>query len=69
MIILRVVSSDAKWLCMQIVTGDIFPQFIIFSLEAIAFLRQGFCDQGVSWSSLLDELKNFTANIFLKLVY
>ena len=31
-------------------------------------LHQGFCDQRVSWSSLLDELKNFTANIFLKLV-
>ena len=40
----------------------------ILSVEATASLRQGFCDQGVSWSSLLDELENFATNIFLKLV-
>ena len=28
----------------------------------------GFCNQGVSWSSSCDKLKNFAANIFLKLV-
>ena len=39
-----------------------------YSLEATTSLHQGFCDQGASWSSLLDELKNFTTNIFLKLV-
>ena len=44
------------------------PYFIIFSLKATASLRQGFCNQGASWYSLLDELKNFTTNIFLKLV-
>ena len=33
---------DAKSLCMQIVTGDIWPQFIIFSLEAIVFCAKGF---------------------------
>ena len=27
-----------------------------------------FCDQGVSWSSSCDELKNFAANVFLKLM-
>ena len=27
-----------------------------------------FCDQGASWSSSCDELKNFAINIFLKLV-
>ena len=59
---------DAKWLYMHIVTGDNFPSFILFSLEAIMSLRQGFCNQGASWSSLLDELKNFAANIFLKFV-
>ena len=42
--------------------------FIILSIEVIASLRQGSCDQGAI-SSLLDELKNFAANIFLKLVY
>ena len=26
------------------------------------------CNQGVSWSSSCDELKNFAVNIFLKLV-
>ena len=26
------------------------------------------CDQATSWFSLCDELKNFTANIFLMLV-
>ena len=28
----------------------------------------GFCNQGALWSSSCDELKNFAANIFLKLV-
>ena len=31
-------------------------------------MRQGFYNQWASWSSLLDELKNFAANIFLNLV-
>ena len=44
------------------------PKFIIFSLETTTSLRQGFYDQGTFWSSLLDELKNFVAKIFLKLV-
>ena len=60
---------DAKWLYMHIVTGDNLPLFIIFSLEATTSLRQGFCNQRASWSSLLDELKTFAANIFLKLVW
>ena len=59
---------DAKWLYMHIVTKDNLPWFIIFSLEATESLRQEFCNQGVSLSSLLNELKNFAANIFLKLV-
>ena len=59
---------DAKWLYMHIVTGDNLPSFIFLSVEATTFLRQEFCNQGASWSSLLDELKNFAANIFLKLV-
>ena len=29
------------------------PQFIILFEEVIASLRQGFCDQGASYSSLL----------------
>ena len=44
------------------------PKFIIFLVEAAMFLRQGFCNEGVFWSSLWDKLKKFAANIFLKLV-
>ena len=58
---------DAKWLFTKIMTRDKLPWFIFF-VEAAASLRQGFCNQGVSWSSLLDELMNFVANIFLKFV-
>ena len=59
---------DAKWLYMHIVTGDNLPWFIIFFVEPIVSLCQGFCNEEASWSSLLDELKNFVTNIFLKLV-
>ena len=38
------------------------------SLEEVVVYPVGFCDQGVLWSSLCDELKNFAANIILKLV-
>ena len=59
---------DVKWLFTQIVMGDNFALVHISLKEATASLHQGFCNQGVSWPSLLDELKNFTTNIFLKLV-
>ena len=36
--------------------------------KATVFYTLEFCDQGTSWSSSRDELKNFAANIFLKLV-
>ena len=61
-------QSDARWLFMHIMTRDNLPYFIIFFIEVTTFLRQGFCNQGASWSSSLDELNNFADNIFLKLV-
>ena len=45
-----------------------FALVYLFFEEATAFLRKGFCNQGASWSSSLDKVKNFAANIFLKLV-
>ena len=54
---------------MHIVTRDNLPWFIFLSVEVAVSLHQKFCNQEASWSSLLDELKNFAANIFLKLVY
>ena len=60
---------NANWLCMQIVTGDrICPNSSYSFVKSVASLRQGFYNQGTSWYSSLDELKNFAANIFLKLV-
>ena len=45
-----------------------FALVYLFFEEATAFLRKGFCNQGASWFSSLDKVKNFAANIFLKLV-
>ena len=44
------------------------PQYIFVLKKLLCLYIVGFCDQGVSWSSLCDELKNFATNIFLKLV-
>ena len=42
---------------------------LIFLFQKLLYLYTvGFCDQGSSWSSSCDELKNFKTNIFLKLV-
>ena len=60
--VIAIVDTRMLWL------ETFLPSFIIFFIEAIASLHQGFCNQGASWSSVLDELKNFAANIFLKLV-
>ena len=59
---------DAKWLFTEIMTRDNLPWFIFFVEAAASFLRQGFCNQGASWSSSFEWTKNFAANIFLKLV-
>ena len=53
---------------MQIVTGDRISYFIFLLKKLLCLYTIGFCDQGVSWSSSCDELMNFAANIFLKLV-
>ena len=53
-IILRVVKGDATWCKVIIHSNCDRRQFslIHFSLkEATAFVRQGFCNQGASWSS------------------
>ena len=44
------------------------PQFIIFLVEAAASLHQGFVTKEFLDLHCLDKLKNFPANIFLKLV-
>ena len=44
------------------------PQFFILFKKLLCLYTIRFCDQATSWSSSWDELKNFAANIFLKLV-
>ena len=44
------------------------PKFIFILKKLLCLYTIGFCDQGASRSSSCDELKNFAANIFLKLV-
>ena len=47
----KVMQPNANWLCMQIVTGDrICPSSSYSSVEVSVSLRQGFCNQGASWS-------------------
>ena len=53
----KVMQLDAKSLCMHIVTRDNFPSSSYSFVEAVASLRQGFCNQGVSWSSSFDWTK------------
>ena len=70
-IILRVVKGDATWCKVIIHSNCDRRQFslIHFSLkEATAFVRQGFVTKELLDLHRVDELKNFTANIFLKLV-
>ena len=42
--------------------------FIIFFIEAITSLRQGFCNQGASWSLSLMNWRTLQPTILLKLV-
>ena len=44
------------------------PQFFFLLKKLLCLYTVGFCDQATSWSSSCDELKNFAANILLKLV-
>ena len=43
-------------------------EFIFLLKKLLCLYTVWFCNQGVSWSSSCDELKNFAANIFVKLV-
>ena len=44
------------------------PWFFFLLKKLLYLYTVGFCDQATSWSSSCDELKNFAANILLKLV-
>ena len=59
------IKTDATWCKVILLAYYDQRQFAIVHLfvEATAFVHQE-----ASWSSLLDELKNLVANIFLKLV-
>ena len=63
-------KKDATWCKVILHAYCDQRQFALVHLfvEAITFVHQGFCNQAASWSSSLDELKNFAAKIFLKLV-
>ena len=59
---------DAKWLFTQIVIEDSFPSFIFLSKKLLHLCAKGFVTKELLDLHRMDELKNFTANIFLKLV-
>ena len=64
----RLRKCEAK-LCSCKLWLDTEFALVHLSLEKLLCLYTiRFCDQGASWSSSCDELKNFAANIFLKLV-
>ena len=58
---------NAKVFHKHIVNRRHVPQFIFLFKKLLCLYTVGFCNQGASWSLSCDELKNFVANIFLKL--
>ena len=59
---------DAKWLFTQIVTGDNLPYFIFLLKKLLRLCVKGFVTKELLDLHRVDELKNFAANILLKLV-
>ena len=60
---------DAKFLCMQIVTRDkICPSSSNSLQKLLRLCAKGFVTTELLDLQRLDELKNFAANFFLKLV-
>ena len=59
---------NAKVFHKYIVNQIHMPWFIFLLKKLLCLCILGFCDQGASWSTSCDELKNFVANILLKLV-
>ena len=57
---------DAKSLCMQIVTGDNCPTLSSSLQKLLRLCAEGFVTKEVLDLHRLHELKNFVANIFLK---
>ena len=72
MIILRAVKGDTS--CTNVEKSFVqancdwrqnLPQFTFLVKKLLCLCTVGFCNQGVSRSSLCDELKNFAANNLL----
>ena len=59
---------DAKWLFTKIVTRDNLPEFIFLLKKLLRLCTKSFVTKELLDLHRLDELKNFVANIFLKLV-
>ena len=59
---------NAKVFHKHIMNRRYMPQFIFLFKKLLCLYTVGFCNQGVSWSSSYEELKNFVAIIFLKLM-
>ena len=59
---------DAKWLFTKIVTRDNLPEFIFLLKKLLRLCTKSFVTKELLDLHHLDELKNFVANIFLKLV-
>ena len=60
---------NANWLCVQIVTGDKICPSSSYSWKKMPCLcANGFVIKEILDLHRLDELKNFAADIFLKLV-
>ena len=59
---------DAKWLFTQTVIEDNLPYFIFLLKKLLHLYTKGFVTKELLGLHHVDELKNFVANIFLKLV-
>ena len=59
---------DAKWLFTQIMTEDNFPKFIFLLKKLLRLYAKGFVTKKLLDLHYVDKVKNFVANIFLKLV-
>ena len=60
------VAQVLSKVCSSKLWSEIEFTLVYFSCEEVAmFVHVGFCNQGASWSSSCDELKNFAANNLL----
>ena len=64
----RLCKCEAKLCSCKLWSETEFALIYLSLSKLLCLYILKFCDQGVSWSSSCDELKNFAANVFLKLM-